>query len=197
MELVYGEAGQHIFIAGNEFRTFDIKNYKGIGLNVNDIKYVDSMYFVQLRLDERRSSKRYFWEEEMNGKYAVYVANAHNHHLMADYGKVFFELSTPEAFMDGNVYVYGSFNQWKIEESNKMTYNFDSYSYELQLDLKQGYYDYYYAFVSNYDGLIDDRRIEGSHYQTENDYLIKVYHREVTGDYERIIGYRVLNSKYQ
>ena len=144
-------------------------------MGVNQIIDTDSMYMVQLRLDERRSSKKYFSQNDMNGKYTVYVDNEWEHHLTADYAKVFFELKVDNPFIDGKVYLLGAFNGWKISDDNLMKYNFDLNIYEKQYYLKQGYYNYCYGFVSNYDNKLDVQKIEGSHYQTENDYLIKSY----------------------
>ena len=36
--------------------------------------------------------------------------------------------------------------------------------------------------------------IEGSHSETENDYIILVYHRQIQDRYDRLIAYRKVNS---
>jgi hypothetical protein len=35
---------------------------------------------------------------------------------------------------------------------------------------------------------------EGNHSETENDYLIFVYYRSQTDDFDRLVGYTVVNS---
>jgi hypothetical protein len=42
--------------------------------------------------------------------------------------------------------------------------------------LKQGYYNYYYALNDSTTNCVDVSYIEGTHYQTRNDYYIHVYH---------------------
>jgi hypothetical protein len=77
-----------------------------------------------------------------------------------------------------------------------MTWNFDTSAYELTLLLKQGYYNYIYVYVPNGSHVADHKNLEGSHWQTENDYQIFVYFREMGSRYDRLVGYRQLNSKF-
>jgi len=60
--------------------------------------------------------------------------------------------------------------------------------------LKQGYYNYEYAFIR--DGSCDGTAsiFEGSHYETENDYLILMYYRNPQERYDRLIGMSLANS---
>lgn len=196
-ELVYGISGDNILPGGNEFRIFAFTNIHKFGLNVNDIQYVDSIYHVQLRLDERRSFKRYFWEEDMNGKSFVFLDKTEDAHIAADYAYVYFSLPIEEPFLEGKVYLYGDFNHWQKSEDYQLQYNFDTKMYETKLLLKQGYYNYIYCYENNYTKEFGESFLEGSHFQTENDYLIYVYHRKFGENFDRLVGYQVVNSKYQ
>lgn len=195
-ELVYSFSGENILMAGNEFRTFDFHNMKQWGLNVDRIAYADTIHHVFLRPDERRSYKRYFWEQEMNGKYVINVADGYDFYKMADYAYVHFTLPFPEPFLDGKVYIYGALTNWKCTPDNVMTYNFEKQIYQGGLLVKQGYHDYIYVKKTTYNGNINETLIEGSHYQTENDYLIYVYYHSFDMRYDRLVGYQVINSKY-
>ncbi|MDA3893486.1 MAG: DUF5103 domain-containing protein [Salinivirgaceae bacterium] len=196
-ELVYSFSGENIFKAGNEFRAFGFTNTQKYGLNVNDIQFADTIYHVQLRLDERRSSKHYFWEEEMNGKSFIYLDNSLDSYVSADYAYVYFSLPIDDPFLDGKLYLYGDMTYWQTNEQYQMQYNFDTKMYEAKLLLKQGYYNYMYTCSNNYTGELDDSFLEGSHYQTENDYVIYIYQRNFSDNYDRLVGYQVINSKYQ
>jgi len=196
-ELDYQLPGQNVFMGGNEFRLFDFSDKSRFGLNVNDVRYHDNVYHIQLRLDEARGAKKYFWEEDMNGKFLVNLTNSNNVNESADYAYVHFYLPMNDPFIDGSVYVIGGFNQWQFKPENKMTYNFDQKYYETVLFLKQGYYNYFYSKMDNYINQPDELLLEGSHFQTENDYLIYVYHRGFGQKYDRLVGYQVINSKYQ
>lgn len=196
-ELIYGVSGDNIMLAGNEFRTFSFINIHKLGLGVNDIQFVDTIYHVQLRLDEKRSFKRYFWDEDMNGKSFAYLENSDEPIVTADYAYVYFTLPISEPYLDGKVYLYGSFNNWEINNENHLKYDFDKQQYETKVLLKQGYYNYIYCYESNYTRQISESMLEGSHYETENDYLIYVYHRGFGDKYDKLIGYSVINSKYK
>lgn len=196
-ELVYSFLGENTLLAGNEFRTFGFTNIHKYGINVNDIQFVDTIYHVQLRLDQRRSYRKYFWEEDMNGNYFVYLDNSLDPYQSADYAFVYFSLPMEEPMLEGKVYVYGELNQWKTNETNMMHYNFETKMYEATLLLKQGYYDYVFAYYNNYTQELDEAILEGSHYQTENNYIVYVYHRNFADNFDRLVGYKVVNSKYQ
>jgi hypothetical protein len=75
-----------------------------------------------------------------------------------------------------------------------MTYNPETKLYEAAILLKQGFYDYQYAVVDRITRAIDATRLEGTHVETENDYSIFVYYRGFSSRYDRLIGYRVINS---
>ena len=63
-------------------------------------------------------------------------------------------------------------------------------AYECVLQLKQGYYDYEYAVMPDKDNVPDETIIEGSHYETENEYTILVYYRFLGTRYDQLIGYK-------
>lgn len=194
-ELVYGFSGENILPGGNEFRMFSSKNLKQYGENVNDIQFVDSMYYYQLKIDERRSYKRYFWQEDLNGSYLVFLDNSFDYHVSADYTYVYFYLPMEKPMLEGKVFVYGELTNWSLDSKSEMVYNFEKQMYEGKMVLKQGIYDYAYVYKDNYSGVIDEPLIEGSHYETENDYLIFIYHKNMQDDYDRLIGYQVVNSR--
>ena len=58
-----------------------------------------------------------------------------------------------------------------------------------EIYLKQGYYNYHYALNDTSTNSIDVSFIEGSHYQTRNDYYIYVYYRAIGNRYDRLVGF--------
>ena len=89
------------------------------------------------------------------------------------------------------------FNNWELNAENKMNYNEDKKQYEASILLKQGYYGYTYLFASNDFKTIDMTAIDGSFYQTENDYEIFVYFYDYKIGYDRCVGYKKINSRKQ
>ena len=96
---------------------------------------------------------------------------------------------------NGNFYVFGALTDWNTTNDNKMVYNYDKEAYELMLYLKQGYYDYKYVFVEDGKDILDETVIEGSHYETRNEYFILVYYRPVGGRFDRLVGFSRLSSR--
>ena len=76
-----------------------------------------------------------------------------------------------------------------------MVYSESRNQYELTLLLKQGYYNYWLVTWSPGERSADPSPIEGSYYETENDYQIYLYHRPSGARYDRLIGYTLANSQ--
>jgi hypothetical protein len=74
-----------------------------------------------------------------------------------------------------------------------MQYDSASDTYRLSRLFKQGFYNYKYVLVDR-DGSIDEGAISGNFWQTENDYTILVYYRDLGGRFDRIIGMGMANS---
>ena len=76
-----------------------------------------------------------------------------------------------------------------------MTYNRETQAYEATALLKQGYYNYNYLFVPDGETQGNSGRTDGNFYETENEYIILVYHRPNGGRYDKLVGYRHMNFK--
>ena len=98
-----------------------------------------------------------------------------------------FTLNVEAPFLDENVYVYGAFNNFKIEEENKMTYDFKDNAYKATILLKQGFYNYTFATVNKFNE-VNTNKINGSFFQTENEYKVLVYLKPFGSLYDRVIA---------
>jgi hypothetical protein len=192
--LDYNHQTENIFKGGNEYRYFDIKSMRYQAEMVRNIEYQPPHYHVYLTPDKPRYNGSYFFREDLNGRYYVEVQEGVRRNTEADYVYVHFSLSLPVPVINGKLYVCGAMSNWQCDESNQMTYNFETKSYELDLLLKQGYYNYEYVFVRESSQFPDATFIEGSYYEAENDYVIYVYLTTNTSRYDRLIGYQILNS---
>lgn len=194
--LVYDYNRENVFVAGNEFRYFDNRSNRINGENVLSTRFHRPYYHKTLMPDEPRANKRFFSYEEMNGKYFVESQDreVEDCDTECDYAFVHFTLSLESILMGGTVNVFGALSNWNANKSNEMTWNFDTSAYELSLLLKQGYYNYMYVYVPDGSLVADHDNIEGSFWETENDYQIFVYYLEMGGRYDRLVGYRQLNS---
>ncbi len=195
--LVYDYNRENVFQAGNEFRYFDNRTNRVNGENVLATDFHRPYFHKTLFPDEVRSNKRFFEYQEMNGEYVVESQDreVNDYDTECDYVFVHFTLPLESVLLGGTINVFGALNYWNANKSNEMTWNFDTSAYELTMLLKQGYYNYMYVYVPQGSETADHKNLEGSFWQTENDYQIFVYYRELSGRYDRLVGYRKLNPK--
>ncbi len=194
IELVYDYDDVNVFTGGNEFRYFDLKSIRYHSERVTDITTDAAGVHVELLQDEKRSFKRYSTYADINGNYLVKVQESGNSELCAEYCYVKFFLPYDASITDGNLYVFGAFNNWACTTENLMHYNIKRQGYECTLYLKQGYYNYEYVFLKDKTTACDETLIEGMHYETENEYTIYVYHQPQGIFYDQLIGIKQLNS---
>ncbi|MFP4059255.1 MAG: type IX secretion system plug protein domain-containing protein [Bacteroidales bacterium] len=188
---------QLVFLAGNEFRNLDLKSVKYLAPGLAEIKYQPPYFHFYLKPDDERYMKNYSYHEDLNGRYLIDVQDSKNDGTDADYVNVHFYLPMEAPIVDGEVFVHGNFSNWNCRYFNKMEYNFDKKQYEATILMKQGFYNYQYVVFHDEKGTIDDSYIEGSYFQTENDYLIIVYYYDRINRYDRIIGTTIINSLHR
>ena len=104
----------------------------------------------------------------------------------AEYMGVHFVLPVDEYVMDGHVVVGGEAFGNQMSALNRMAYDAAHKCYYLYAYLKQGGYDYMY-YVQGKHG-VTSLPLEGSHWQTENEYSMWVYYRPFGGRYDRLVA---------
>jgi len=194
--LIYDYNRENVFPAGNEFRYFDNRTNRVNGENVLATEFHRPYFHKTLMPDEVRSNKRFYSYEEMNGLYVVESQDreVEDFDTECDYAFVHFTLPLESVLLGGTINVFGALSNWNANKSNEMTWNYTTGAYELSLLLKQGYYNYIYVYVPDGSAVADHTNIEGSFWEAENDYQIFVYYREMSSRYDRLVGYRQLNS---
>ena len=184
-----------IFAAGNEFRRFETVNARNINMGVQSIRYYDPMYHATLMVDEPRNEVQYLYDKTQYGRFTVRNAEAYGENtLQADYMITHFTLNTAGKLNGGNVWLYGEFNEGYPESQTIMKYDASSGCYTADLLLKQGAYNYMYLWVPDGTSVGQTSRIEGDHYETVNEYLVKVYDRPMGERYDHLVGYGVAYS---
>lgn len=194
-ELVYDYQQENVFNAGNEFRMFETKSTSVRSGRVHNIEYVSPYFHYELKPDEVNKAHLYFDRADINGKFFIDSYEGSDPALDADYVFVHFTLEMAFPLPDGDVYIAGELSNWQFTESNKMTYDAASSAYHGALILKQGIYNYRYMFLRDNKESFDISEIEGSHYETENEYLILFYHRGPGERYDRLVGHEVIHSR--
>ena len=182
------------FRGGNQYRNFDIKSMIYQTERIARIVY-DTANQVFLLTDSPRTYKEYITDKDLNGQYFIKNdEHAENSNTEADYAWVHFFLPFPAVLTTGSFHVIGELTMWQLNDASKMVFNYDRKGYELNLLLKQGYYNYLYVLREPLKQVADESFIEGSHWETENDYTILVYYHETGAQYDRLIAVNFLNS---
>ena len=192
-QLVY-EDKTNLFAGGNEFRNFNAKNLQTNGMGVHSIEYTDPYYHLFLVKDQPLRKELYRRRDDLNGSYLVKNDRAADSDLESDYLFAHFFLTPPDLVTNDQIYVFGALSNWQCQPSNQMTYNAETKMYEATLLLKQGFYDYQYVLYNKDTQAVDATFLEGSHVETENFYHLFVYYRGFSSRYDRLIGYRTINS---
>lgn len=195
-QLTYSLDDKSTFKGGNEFRFFDTRSLRTYTERIADI-YRDSasIYHVDLKIDELRTFKPYSFYNDLNGGYLIKNLDmATNPDIEADYAWVKFFIPYDNAQGEGNFYVLGKLTDWRLSKTNRMTYNYKRFGYECTMFIKQGYYNYTYVYLRDDKKGGDDTMTEGSHWETENEYAIYVYHRQRGTYYDQLVAIKRFNS---
>jgi len=193
-ELVYDYEDDNTFWANNEFRHFDIKSLRYQSERIKNITYDSTNTHVHLFKDRKRPFDRYSIEPDINGKFFIKSQEGWKTAIEGDYAFVHFTLPV-DHISYGDMYIIGGFSDWELKQEFKLKYNSKQKQYEGKIYLKQGYYNYHYALNDISTDRVDVSFIEGTHYQTRNDYYVYVYYRAVGDRYDRFVGFLKTSSK--
>ena len=192
-QLLYKYGANVDFWAGNEFLFFDTKQIRGATNNVARSELKD-LFNTYLYTDEERLNRPYTYYPDINGNFVLRTVDTEDINLEGDYSWVHFSLESFENIGNNSIYIYGDFNDWQLTEENKMIYDDQTKLYHGKLFLKQGFYNYQYITASE-DKEINNHSIEGSFYQTENNYSVLVYYKPLGSRYQQVIGLGSANSE--
>lgn len=187
--LEYIHNRQLIFDAGNEYHKFEILGFNRANMNVDQIQWHEPYYHVILSQD--KPQKNYILEGDQNGASVVRNEDNTDNETTSEYSWVHFSLKSEKTF-PGNIYIAGNWTYNQFTPEYQMKYNPEQQVYETALLLKQGYYNYQYLCVTP-DSRKGESLVDGNFFQTENEYIILVYHRPVGARYDQLIGYRRMN----
>lgn len=175
------------FLGINEFRQFDLRSIRYLGLNIANLDLKTEGVLASLNADRARDGKPYVRRRDRNGQFMI------SDPVGGEYVDVTFKLESRQGY-EGEVYIIGGFNDWQVDERNLMTYKPEEMRYTGNYLIKQGEYDYIYALKKRNETGISFSPIEGTYQETENAYDIIVYYRESAGRFDRVIGYKSFTS---
>ena len=192
-QLIYKYGNEASFWGGNEYLYFENKDIRGANSGIRSIELLD-LYNNYLYANFIRADRPYTYNPDINGNFLITAIGIENPDIEADYAWIHFSLLSDQMPDHLSVHIYGNFNNYAIDESTKMTYDDLDKIYRNQMLLKQGFYNYKYVVVDNNTGLVDEGAISGNFYETENNYKVLVYYRDLGARFDKIIGLGEANS---
>ena len=151
-QLIYDHQGKVVFPGGKEYRNINIQSLQYRSARVQRIieDKIDK-YHVQLFSDLDRSTQAYIYINDLNGQFIIENDDQNVvDRIGADYAWVHFSIIADTEFEEGDLYLFGKMTDWQIKEKFKLKYNAQQRVYTGKVFLKQGYYDYTYAYVEGF-----------------------------------------------
>ena len=186
-QLIYKYDDEACFWGGNEYLYFENKDVRGANSGIKRIELED-LYHNYLFANYPRVDKPYTYNPDINGNYVINNIDAENPDIEADYVWIHFSLLSNQALEGKKIHVYGNFNNYAIDNSNEMIYDANDKVFKCSLLLKQGFYNYKYVVIEN-NNQLNEGAVSGDFYQTENNYKVIAYYRDLGKRYDRIIGF--------
>ena len=192
-QLIYNDFNSNDFAGGNEFRHFDMRTLK---LNSERVVRIlkDTANAVLLLGDESRNRNSYLLEYDNDGNFFIINQDGRDARTDGDYAYVYFNLLPPDG-LKGDIYITGKFNNYELNEASKLQFDAQRNRYTTIIKLKQGVYDYQYALLNPTTGKPDSTPLEGSFFETENEYQMLVYYRPPGSRWEELVGYKLVTTK--
>lgn len=185
-----------IFEGGNEYHHFDAFSTYYAGTGIDRILYESGDYHALLFADELTTGT-YLQAFDSNGRFVVNAERTSDDDTEAEYMWVHWVLPVEKPWFDGALYVGGDIFCNELNLRNRMQYDADAKCYWLTSLVKQGGYDYQYWFVPKKQSSIVNQktttqRVDGSFWQTENEYTVYVFWRPFGARYEQLVGVKTV-----
>ncbi|MDX1333207.1 MAG: DUF5103 domain-containing protein [Robiginitalea sp.] len=191
-ELVYRYDQETAFWGGNEYLNFDTSDLRVPTVAISSIE-LDGLYQHYLFPNRYRDSEEYTYFPDINGDFTIRTLQGQDNSRESEYSWVHFSLPYTDRLGLDKVYVFGKYNNYALEDLNRMEYNQQTGNMEATLLLKQGFYNFKYV-IEREDGTVELNTVCGNFHFTENTYTILVYYRNFGDIYDSVIGIGSVNS---
>ena len=186
---------QTVFEATNQYIRFNTSNFYFQSENLAHIRQTDESFEIDIITCESRARMAYSSYEDIHGEKYIYVENENlDNSTEADYCRVNFFYKSEIPLTHEDIYIMGALNDWRFDESNKMTYDYKLRGYTCSMVLKQGYYNFMFVTIDRSTYEIKTDLTMGNHWETNNVYKLYFYFYNALKGYDELIGYSVVNS---
>lgn len=207
--------GKVSFRGFNEYRNLDIRSIRAPRSQMASITNEGDLYGMIMVADGPRGARTFANYFDINGDFLnlrddeAQITIADNFlqenfsRFSADFSGEYIQMTwvlDTDGELNNDLYIFGALTEYQLKPQFKMIWNPTIGAYVGRATVKQGFYNYHYVEARKKPigprpaDHLDYTYTEGSHEETENDYLALVYWRPMGGRYDRLVGTAILNS---
>jgi hypothetical protein len=167
------------FISNYEFKALDLRTFDVDGQEIIEFQPGVTPPRIVLRRDVQRLDvdPRFF----PGGDFGIPLDDRGS-----EYAQVEFSLETDSTIpLSSDIYIVGHFNNWMINDLNRMSYNQEEKMWKGRALIKQGEYAYKYVLVQN--GIINDLALDQGFLSSQQEYLTFIYFKDPAQNFDRIL----------
>ena len=174
-----GHLGRDNAFIANEFRVLDLRRFEADGRRILTYQpgFTPPRIILHRDIQHLDINPRSFPLTNLG-----IPANNRN----SDYANVEFSLEADSTISpSSDIYIVGHFNNWMINDLNKMTYDRGSQMWKGHALVKQGEYAYKYVLVTH--NTIDDLALDQGFISSQSEYLTFVYFKDPDKKFDRLL----------
>lgn len=167
------------FVADRSFLSLDLTTLQADGREILEYQPAVNPPKVILQRDVQHleSTDAYWTGSDFHSSFDERQGN---------YAQVAFTLETDSTVTtNADIYIVGEFNNWMIQDKNKMSYNRQTNLWEGQALVKQGQYPYTYIMTRN--GALVNLFLGLSAFSIPQRYLTFIYFKDPTRNFDRLL----------
>ncbi len=201
-EILFNHSDINRFPGGVPYRFVDLKSLRFVAQGVSRIEDAGHHWRFQLEPLESRAYQPFRAQPDLNGRFMV-SNDRQEDHTGGDYILTHFEIPCDPPLYGQDVYLFGDISAGQFPPTHRFQYNAVTHRYELELLLKQGYYNYLLltrpeevrgqndaTSLARAPGSPD--AFEGTHALNENLYTVLAYYWDRAG-YDRVVGLKQMS----
>jgi hypothetical protein len=194
--LEYNTENDGLFPAQKEWRWVNLTSMRMLTDRIEKADFSSTGQHLYVKPEGERNGLTYTYYRDFNGMYQLSNIERINPYWQSDYAKVTFRFKSPQTgtYDSKKLFLFGELTGYQLIPEYQLLYNDSTGFYETTHMLKQGYYDYIYLTKDDRTGLIESAETEGNWWETENDYTILIYYRQLGGRADELISVNRINS---
>lgn len=180
----------HIFLAGNEYRKFEILSTKVASMGIERVAWDGQNYnaFPFIATEQ----PNYLSERDADGAFCIRNSDNWNNNTASDYLIVNFRFDSPQPLKE-EIYLNADWTYDRLMPEYRLSYDAEARQYKTAILLKMGYYNYRFIQL---DSRNNARPLEtdGNFWQTENTYQAFVYYRSSAARTDQLVAYTTIKT---